>query len=95
MTSRYHKGDTIRLKATFYTFAGVLADPTGVTVKIYNEARQVVDQASGASITNPSVGVYYYDYTTDAEGEFTYEFSGLGEGTTILRRGVFVVKFVG
>lgn len=95
VTSRYHKGDTIRLKATFYTFAGALADPTSVVVKVYNSDRQVVAEASGASVQNPSTGVYYYDYTTDAEGEFVYEFSGLGEGTTILRREVFIVKFVG
>jgi hypothetical protein len=95
MTSRYHVGDTIRLRASFYTFAGVLADPTNITVKVYDAKRNVVAQASGASIENPSTGVYYYDYTTDDEGEFTYEFSGLGEGTTILRRGIFVVKFVG
>lgn len=95
MTSRYHVGDTIRLRASFYTFAGVLADPTNITVKVYDAKRNVVAQASGASIENPSTGVYYYNHTTDDEGEFTYEFSGLGEGTTILRRGIFVVKFVG
>ena len=95
MTSRYHKGDTIRLKAIFYTCDGELANPTGVMLKIYDENRRVVTQVSGDSIQHPSAGEYYYDYTTDDEGEFVYEFSGIGEGTTILRRGIFVVKFVG
>lgn len=95
MTSRYHKGDTIRLKATFYTFEGVVADPSNVMLKVYDEDRRVLVEADDGDLSHPSAGVYYYDYTTDVEGELVYEFSGLGEGTTILRRGVFVVKFVG
>jgi hypothetical protein len=85
-----HNGDTIRLKATFYTFAGVLSNPTTVTCKVYNTNKNIM-----ATLTPvySSVGVYYADYTTAIEGMFTYEFSGTLEGSTILSRGSFTVSW--
>lgn len=84
----YHVGDTIRLKASFSTFAGVAADPLTTTCKIYDTWKKVLVTATA---TNESVGVYYYDYTTTTEGIFTYEFSGALESKTILARDTFTV----
>ena len=87
MTST-HKGDTIRLKASFYTFAGALADPSDVSVTIYDSSRTVL--VTGIP-TKEVTGVYYYDYTTPAEGRFPFEFTGTLEGKTILARDGFSV----
>ena len=83
-----HKGDTIRLKASFYTFADVLADPTSVTAKVYDK-----NHVLSATLTpvNESTGVYHADYTTVLEGTFSYEFAGTLESKTILSRSTFIV----
>ena len=83
-----HKGDTIRLKASFYTFAGVLSDPTTVTIKIYDEGKTLIKSGTP---TRESAGIYYYDYTTVADGKMSFEFSGSLEGNAILSRDYFSV----
>ena len=83
-----HKGDTIRLKASFYTFAGDLANPSAVTAKVY-DANHVLSATLVA--TYESTGVYYADYTTVLEGNFSYEFAGTLESKTILSRSTFIV----
>jgi len=85
-----HKGDTIRLKASFYTFAGVLADPSAVTYTVYDSDRDVV--VTGTA-TKESTGVFYYDYTTTDVGDYTFEFSGTLETKTILSRDEFSVAW--
>lgn len=78
-------GDTIRLKASFYSFAGVLADPDVVTVKVYSHIGQQV--LTTATATKDSTGVYHYDYTIPVEsGDLVYEFSGTMDGTVSLGR---------
>jgi len=86
-------GNTIRLKATFYNFAGGLADLEGdPTLKIYTKAKVLVSTIT-TSIQHPSTGVYYFDRTTDTTGDMIYEFSGALEGTTTLVRGSYSVIF--
>jgi len=87
-TATVHKGDTIRLKASFYTFAGVLADPTTVTYTVYDDAETVVTTGNA---TKETTGVYYADYTTTVRGTFSYEFSGTLESKSILSRDYFAV----
>lgn len=90
----YAKGDTIRLKAAFYTYAGVLTDlasAPSVTIYTFSD-HTTVTTGTG---TKESTGTYYYDYTSTAEGSYIYEFSGTLESKTILRRGAFSVGFVG
>jgi hypothetical protein len=84
----YHKGDTIRLKASFYTFAGVLADPSTVTCTIYDSGGVVVTTGSA---TKETTGVFYYDYTTTTKGDFSFEFTGTLETKPILSRDYFSV----
>jgi hypothetical protein len=88
MTTSVHKGDTVRLKASFYTFAGVLADPTTVSYTVYDDAETVIVTGTASK---ESTGVYYYDYTTTVRGVFSYEFNGTLETKTILSRDYFAV----
>lgn len=80
-------GDTIRLDVSFYSFAGVLADPDSVTVKIYAHIGQQV--LTTATASKSATGVYYYYYTVPVEnGKLVYEFSGTMDGTATLIRGI-------
>lgn len=88
----YYVGDTLRLTATFYTFAGVLADPTTVVVNIYDINRTLLVTAAAA--TKDSTGVYHYDYTTTVEGRLAVEFTGTLETKTVLTRTAFTVSWV-
>ena len=81
-------GNTVRLKAEFKTFAGVYADPTNITLKIYDcHKYQVGTTISITTADKTALGVYEYDYTIPlGYEELTYEFSGLLEDTVILGR---------
>ena len=80
--------NTVRLKAEFKTFLDVYADPTGITLKVYDKQREQV----GSTITinddnKTSTGIYSYDYTIPLDYiRLTYEFSGTLEGSTITGR---------
>jgi hypothetical protein len=91
----FYKGDTIRLKATFYTYADVLSDLSSgsPTLKVYDDHEILVSTIAPASVTHGTTGVYYYDYTTDRTGKHIYEYSGTLEGSTVLGRGTFNVVF--
>lgn len=91
----YTMGDTIRLKATFTTWAGVATDPTTPALKIYDESETVILTKTATDLTKSATGVYYYDYTTTAKGLYYYEFSGTLESTVELERAEFYVEFVG
>ncbi len=89
-------GDTIRLNAAFETFAGAGADPTTVTVTIYDEGRYVLftgGTSAGGVENGSAVGEYTYDYTTVSEGVHIFEFEGTLEGHTISDKGAFYVTF--
>jgi hypothetical protein len=89
-------GDTIRLNADFTTFAGVGADPTTVTLNVYDELKNVVLSAgtSAGGIENGSTdGIFHYDYLTVNEGVHFYEFEGTLETHTISDKGTFYVTW--
>ena len=94
----YYKGDTLRLKAAFYNFAGEVADLAGgsPTLKIYDDHQVLLTTVAPASITKEagSTGVYYYDYTTTQVGKLTFEYSGSLESSPVLGRSNFNVEFV-
>jgi len=90
--TNFHRGDTIRFKGTFYTYAGALQNlsaPPTVTIYDINEN----SLTSGAS-TLEGTGIYYYDYEPPDDGTFIFEFSGTLEGKTVIRRKKFTVVFV-
>ena len=92
----YQTNDTVRLKATFRTFEDELLNLTNLpTIKIYNSDEEVIDSVDGTLLTNPSEGVYYYDYTLPSTaGTYIYEFAGITEHTTVSRRGIIKVGFL-
>lgn len=85
----YYVGDTLLLKCSFYSWAGTLADPTSVTLNIYDVSRTKL--VTAATPTKLSTGVYYYYYTPSVEGRQTVEFSGtLATNTTLVRKYVTI-----
>lgn len=89
----YQSGTTIRLKAVFYTWAGVAADTTAApSIKIYDST----GTQFGATITatKETTGTYYTDYTTSTVGDYVYEFSASSDGKVNLARGSFSVRFL-
>ena len=79
-------GDTIRLKAEFKNWAGVLASPSDVKVKVYSEGNTVLLTAT--TVTPVSVGIYEYDYTIplDQTKSIYFEFAGTLETKPITGR---------
>ena len=88
--------NTIRLGATFSTFADVVADPSSITLAIFEQSSgSVLVSLSGSSITRVSTGVYYYDYTVPlGTGNFIHEWSGTLEGSPIVNRGLVVREWL-
>ncbi len=82
-------GDTVRLKAEFRTFAGIVADPTDITLKVYNAYRRQIGEAIAIGPehrTGP--GAYQYDYTLpEGTDVIYYEWSGMLEGLPVVARG--------
>ena len=89
-------GNTVRVRATFKTFAGVEADPSGITLKFYDQRRsQVGATLLGAQLSRSSAGVYSYMYEIpDTTSPYlTYEFKGTLEGTSIVGRGQIPIRW--
>ncbi|NPV90097.1 MAG: hypothetical protein HPY50_04885 [Firmicutes bacterium] len=86
-------GDTVRLTAEFKDWNGELADPEVVTVKIYENQRNVIH--TGTAIKS-DIGKYYYDYElpTSGAGDLVYEFGGVLGGKTVLARAALEKRFV-
>jgi hypothetical protein len=90
--------NTVRLKAVFSTFAGVVTDVTGssVSLTIYNKINGALIQSySGSAITKESTGTYFYDYTIPVgPSDYVYEWSGTLEGNPIVNRGILQREYL-
>jgi hypothetical protein len=91
----YIQGDTVWLRATFYTRAGAVHDLTGVTCKVYADGRTPIGIAiTGDDITKVSTGVYETPYVLPAYNSITYEFSGKDtDGNVQLYRDTIEIKW--
>lgn len=82
-------GDTVTLKAEFYTKGGVLADPVNISLKFFDSLKNQI----GTTITigsqhRISAGVYEYDYTVPSGySNIFYEFAATQESTPQLAPG--------
>lgn len=94
MTEYYNKGDTVRLKATFYDWNDTPVNVTGCTLKIYDANENVIETVETASLHTGTTGQYYYDWTVTETGLIVYEFSGTYDGHVILRRDTINAVFV-
>lgn len=77
--SQYDIGDVVRLTGTFRSTAGVLTDPTKVTIKYEDPSANVVTITSTAgSVFHPSTGVFYTDVVIDEAGVWEYRIYSTG-----------------
>lgn len=81
-------GSTVRLKCEFRTFAGSLADPSSVVLRVYNGLREILEEITLGPENRSGTGEYYYDYTVpdNVVGPLYIEFSGLLEGSPAVGR---------
>lgn len=95
---RYLAGDTIRLTCEFKDFSGVLADPSTINVKIYDETQKVVNTYTIDPIANKlETGKYFYDYTIPMDfvgKKVEYEWNAVISGVVSLNRSSFDVVFI-
>lgn len=87
-------GDTVTLRAEFYTKGGVLADPVNISLKFFDSLKNQI----GTTITigsqhRISAGVYQYDYTVPSGyRNIFYEFAATQESTPQLIPGRIACK---
>lgn len=86
MNDEYLPGQVVTLTATIRNRAGTLVDPDTVTCKVKNPAGTI----STYTPTKDSVGVYSYNLTVNASGEWLYRFEGTGAATTSAETAFFV-----
>lgn len=58
-----YAGDTIKIKGSFKTFEGVLADPASITLKIYDTINNLLTTINVTATNKISAGVYEVNYT--------------------------------
>lgn len=78
-------GNTVRITGSFPTFAGTLADPEDLLLKIYDAKKiQVGDDYFPIKI---DTGIFYCDVTLPTRtGDYYAEWSGVMEGSPIVSR---------
>lgn len=88
-------GDTVRLKCHFRTFNGNSVEPTNVTLTIYDDQKQIIENINLDDTNKLDVGVYFYDYVIpDGNSDLVYEFAGTYNNKPILARGEIKVKWI-
>ena len=76
---KYHEGSFIELKAEFRDLAGVLANPSTITLK-YRKPDGVITTIAQGALSNPSAGIWTYNLDTTGMplGLVHYKFYGTG-----------------
>ena len=82
--------NTVRLKAEFYNFAGVLSDPSTITlIIIVQTTKTIVASLVQSDLIRTNTGMWYYDFIVPVgNGNLIYEWSGILEGNPIVNRGI-------
>ena len=77
MPTAYNEGSRVRLQVTFKDAAGVVADPSVVTLKVRDSADvNTTYTYAAAEITKASTGIYYKDITLNRGGQWEFWFTG-------------------
>jgi hypothetical protein len=82
MSNSFLVGSYIRIQAAFRTSAGVLVNPTTVTLTVKDGAGTTVTTTT-ASFIHPSIGIYYLDRTLVAAAPGTWTYKWVGTGAAI------------
>lgn len=89
------QGDTVRLCVHFRTFKGVSIQPKTISLVIYDNAQEVLQEFTEDELEQEGTGQYYFDYEIpdDVQNFFIYEYRGIHNDKPILNRGKVKVKF--
>lgn len=94
----YLSGDTVRLLCTFKDFAGNLATPTLINIKIYDQTYALLNTYSlDLTANQSSIGNYFYDFTIPSSyvnKTVYYEWYAEYNGVPSLNRSSFQVVFI-
>lgn len=87
----YDEGDTVRTTATFKV-GGVLTDPSTLVLKYKTPAGVITTKTFGtdAEVVKDSVGVYHFDLTLSAQGDWWYRWQSTGTAAGVKERRVYV-----
>lgn len=81
---QYDLYDIVRISATVVASGGQITQPSSMVVKILPGTPSGISPtsfqfgAAGASIVNPTTGVFYKDVVADAIGQWSYSFHASG-----------------
>lgn len=90
-----YSGDTVRLKVNFRTYDGKAIDPDNVTLTIYDNNQEQIEQITLDDTNRNDVGVYFYDYVTpNDKQEIIFEFRGIHRNNPIVVRGKLQINFI-
>jgi hypothetical protein len=78
----HNQGDLVRLTGSLATAAGVVVDPTTltVTIKAPNGTKTEYTYGDDAYPVRSAAGVYYVEVTPDQVGDWYYKFQSSGTG---------------
>ena len=84
-------GSTVKLKATFKDFDGVVADPTNVVIRFYDSKK--IKTGEDIPAIKTGTGEYEYDYEVKQDNKAFYEFSGILDGLPVATRKPIIKKW--
>lgn len=88
-------GTTVRLTCKFYDPNGFLTTPTSVKLTFYDYRYQIISEINLNATNTLEEGVYFYDYTTDAEEmKYIFEWHGMIDGFPSIKRDSFTTLFI-
>jgi hypothetical protein len=92
----YQAGNTVRLECTFKDFNGIIVSPQTVKVIFYDYRYNILQQLNLDTSYQLENGVYFYNYTTPSDKEYRiiYEWQGVINGVSSLKRGSFRTVFI-
>ena len=74
MATTYTQGSRIRITGTFKDSAGVLTNPTTITLKV-RDGDGVITTYNNIDLTNSSTGVWFKDFTLSIAGAWKFWFA--------------------
>ena len=92
-TQMHNQYETVRVKGTFTNSTSALVDPTTIVLAIRPPTGVVTTFSGSTTVTNPSTGIYQYDYSPSSEGTHEYWWKGIGTNVTVIEASEFVAHY--